>query len=51
MKILKFYSDTCAPCKTLTTLLEGSNVQPFIEAINTKQKPEILDELQRNKTD
>lgn len=41
MKILKFYSDTCAPCKTLTSLLEGSNVEPLIEAINTKNKPEI----------
>ena len=37
MQILKFYSETCVPCKTLTTMLAG---EPFnIEAVNINTDP------------
>lgn len=41
MTILKFYSNTCAPCTTLTNLLDAEKFSTPIEAINIKDKPEI----------
>lgn len=38
VQILKFYGDWCAPCKTLTTLLDSENFP--ITAINVDLKPE-----------
>lgn len=38
VEILKFYGDWCAPCRTLTTLLDSENFP--ITAINVDLKPE-----------
>lgn len=38
VEILKFYGDWCAPCKTLTTLLDSENFP--ITAINVDIQPE-----------
>lgn len=38
MKILKFYADWCAPCRTLTTMLDGHDFP--IKAINIDLEPE-----------
>lgn len=38
MTILKFYSDNCTPCKTLSSLLDGENFP--IQAVNIKTEPE-----------
>jgi thioredoxin 1 len=38
VKILKFYADWCAPCRTLTTVLDGHDFP--IKTINTDLEPE-----------
>ena len=39
MKILKFYTDFCSPCRTLTTMLDHFNFP--ITAVNIQLEPEM----------
>ena len=39
MKILKFYADWCAPCRALTTVLDGGNVET--EAVNIELNADL----------
>lgn len=44
MKLVKLKADWCAPCRTLTTMLDGFNECP-IEEINIGLEPEKAVEL------
>lgn len=41
MTILKFYSDTCAPCTTLSNLMEAEKFTTPIKSVDIKKQPEI----------
>lgn len=43
MKILKFYSDTCGPCKVLDTYLKAANIQYEAIDINDDDNGNLLD--------
>lgn len=40
MKLLKFFATWCAPCKTLTTMLESEDLGVEIVPIDMDQEPE-----------
>ncbi len=47
MKILKFYSNNCAPCKVLSPLVSvlGQELAIDIEHVNVATRPELVDEF------
>lgn len=42
MKVYKFYSDTCSPCKVLTSMLKNSKYRDLIEDIDITKRVELL---------
>lgn len=43
MKILKFYSDTCGPCKMLDTLLKRANIKYDSININEEKNDTLIE--------
>ena len=41
MKVLKFYADWCGPCKMLTKVLEGVQINTPIEEVNIDDNNEM----------
>lgn len=41
-KVYKFYSDTCAPCKTLTSLLQNTESKELIEDVDISKRRDLV---------
>lgn len=41
-KIYKFYSDTCAPCKMLTSLLRNTESKGLIENVDVSKRLDLV---------
>lgn len=41
-KVYKFYSDTCAPCKILTSMLQNTESKELIEDVNIFEQHDLV---------
>lgn len=41
-KVYKFYSDTCAPCKILTSLLQNTESKELIEDVDISKRSDLV---------
>lgn len=41
-KVYKFYSDTCAPCKTLSSMLQNTESKELIEDVDIFKNHELV---------